>query len=142
MMKKINLKDFSFIILGIGLGIIFASIAFYFNPTIKYKDYSKEEIISKYEEMVLTDMRNKESKSTTKNENDITKKTVKSFKIEKGESSGVIIQRLYNEGIISDKEEFIDKVNERNVSKKFQYGEYKIQLPIDYNELIDLIIVK
>ena len=43
----LNRYRFPFLLLGIGIGIILTNTIYAFNPSIKYRDYSREEIIAK-----------------------------------------------------------------------------------------------
>lgn len=146
-MKKIKLWDLAILLLGLGIGIILSVSIFYYNPTVKYKEYSDKQIIEKYTEIKLKEQRKKEKdksyniKKEEKNDREINNKEIE-FTIEKGESISGIIDNLYKSKIIDNKNSFLDRLKVREATGKIQYGTYKINLPIAYDELIDKIIIK
>ncbi|MBS4535449.1 hypothetical protein GOQ29_07425 [Clostridium sp. D2Q-14] len=148
-MQKIKITDVAILFLGMGIGIIFTAIVFYFNPKIEYKEYTDEEIVSKYTEIKLKDDRehsnsldNNQKEDSKHNKEQKEEKKIKKLVIDKGESINDIIDKLYELHIIDNKESFLDRLKERKATQKIEYGKYEIEIPISYDEIIDEIILK
>jgi uncharacterized membrane protein YhiD involved in acid resistance len=75
----------------------------------------------------------------SKNEKDNDSKEYVLFKVHKGERSEEIIDRLFKEGIINDKESFIKLVAKKNVGRYFVYGEFKLYKGMDYETIIKVL---
>jgi len=148
MLKKIRVWDISILFLGIGIGIILSVAIFYYNPVVKYREYSDDQIVEKYTEIKLKEQRENEKNNNKNNKKKDEKKNMEDsitkleFNIEKGQSLDAIINNLYNKEVIDNKESFLDRLKVREVTGKIQYGTYNIELPIDYDDLIDKIIIK
>ncbi|EOD01359.1 endolytic transglycosylase MltG [Caldisalinibacter kiritimatiensis] len=148
------------LILGFGLGMITTSIINLLYPTVKYKQYTEEEIKEMAKELGMVEI--KDVKTLYKNQNDSEKDEKESknlnknkatdekakeeenkqyivFRIEKGEVSEGIIERLYSNNIIKDKEEFNRLVIEKNAEKRFIYGVYKLKKNMDCEEVLDIL---
>lgn len=151
-MKKIRITDLAVLLLGVGIGIILTSSILYFNPRIEYKEYTDEEIVSKYTEIKLKNERKASNSKEDNNKNKVNdleeeneqqeEKKIKEMVINEGESIKDIIDRLYELNIIDNKEKFLDRLKERKSTQKIQYGEYDIEIPINYDEIIDEITIK
>ncbi|MBS4540128.1 hypothetical protein GOQ27_16740 [Clostridium sp. D2Q-11] len=148
-MKKFKTTDIAILLLGLGSGIILTASIFYYNPTIQYKEYTDEEIVAKYTEIKLRDERknesledNNEDESKDKTEDMEEEAKEVKFIINKGETITEIIDRLYELNIIESKESFLDRLKVREATGKIQYGEFDIELPISYDELINKLISK
>lgn len=145
-MKKTNLWDLGILLLGVGIGIIISVSIFYYNPIVKYKEYSNDQIIEKYTEIMLKSQREEEkNKSNIKKENNKEEKSTNKeveFIIDEGESLDSIVDNLYKSKIIDNKSTFLDRLKVTKATEKIQYGKYKINTPITYDNLIDKIIIK
>lgn len=148
-MKKIKIIDLAILLLGVGIGVVLTSGIFYYNPNIKYKTYTDEQILAKATEIQLRDSRKKEetdksdAKANSNDKNNEEKKSKKvKFIIEQGESIDEIINRLYELEIIDNKESFLDRLKVREATQKIHFGEYEFELSTNYDDIIDKLIDK
>lgn len=61
------------------------------------------------------------------------------FKVERGDSSEIVIENLFKANIINSKKEFVKKIVERDAERKIHYGKFKIPVGVDYDTLIDIL---
>ncbi len=155
-MNTHNKAIIGYVLLGFGIGILMTTSLFYFNPIIRYETLTEDEIKQKASELgmyelhsVIDDCEDKEvnlelNKSIQNKEDKALEEqdSIMDFEIKQGENTEIIIERLFEKGIIEDKDEFLDLVKKQNVEKKFQYGKYKINKGISYNELLNIITVE
>lgn len=128
-----------YILFGVGIGIIVTSIFFILNPHVKYKEYSNEEIIEKATELGMVTV--KESLDKNK-ENDIEfeEMTVgKKVTISSGQSLIEIANNLLENGIIEDKQEFVQFVLDNKMEKRLLPGDYILQSNLSYNTIMKTI---
>ncbi len=145
-MKKSN---FIFIVLGIGIGIILTSIIFYFNPLIKYKEYTDEQIIKKAEELgmvFIKDNIDSEHEEIKPKEKDFDKKakskkknSVIKVEISAGDSSIDVAEKLLDLGIIEDKVEFVQFLMDKNMDKKLRPGTYELKPNLSYSTILKIL---
>ena len=64
------------------------------------------------------------------------------FTIEGGESSRVVIERLAQQGLVSDAYAFNKYVNDRGIDNNLQNGTFKIKKGISEEELANLLVTK
>ncbi|WP_427340499.1 endolytic transglycosylase MltG [Caloranaerobacter sp. DY30410] len=134
-------------VMFISAGIIMAS-----KPNVKYIDYTDEEIKRRARELGMVDIKEIIEKNQSKNEEnkDVSKKTeerekvkeekdVVLFEIKKGESSESIIERLFKEGLIADKNEFAKAVFLKKAERRFKYGVFELKKGMDYETIIDVL---
>lgn len=152
---KINKMNKLFLVLGVGIGLVISSLLNMAYPRIKYEPYTEAQIIEKAKELgmvsikeaitkndeetvetAITDLNIEEDTTTNEDEQ------IVGFVINKGDNSEQIAQKLFEAGIIKDREKFIDKIIEKNVQKKFQYGVYELKIDMDYESLIKLLTRK
>lgn len=145
-----------FLILGVGIGLVISSLLNMAYPKIKYEPYTEAQIIEKAKELGMVSLKEAITKNDEETvETDITDLDLEEemattnedmqmveFIINKGDNSERIAQKLFEAGIIKDREKFIDKVIEKNVQKKFQYGIYELKIDMDYELLIELLTGK
>lgn len=165
---KIDKKNMYFLLLGIGAGMLLTSLLNIVNPRTEYVQYTDEQIKQKATELGMVSIKdviseNKELKeeiSSVKSqteeipgEDDSINKALEadedkqqheeteviSFVIDKGENSEEIVDKLYDKGIIDDKEAFSDLIIEKGVQRRFIYGKYEIIKGIDYESLIGML---
>lgn len=128
-----------YILFGVGIGIIVTSIFFILNPHVKYKEYSNEEIIEKATELGMVTV--KESLDKNK-ENDIEFEEMtigKKVTISSGQSLIEIANNLLENGIIEDKQEFVQFVLDNKMEKRLLPGDYILQSNLSYNTIMKTI---
>ncbi|HHY77102.1 MAG TPA: endolytic transglycosylase MltG [Clostridiales bacterium] len=147
-MKTYDIKS---IMLGIGLGLVIASILninIYGNFGNSISDdvlkteatkrgfiiYNPEDIINKK----TIDSNNGDNKSKTNNyeNNDEIK-----IQIMKGYDALETAKVLFNNGLIKDIPEFVHRLEEKNKDKKIQYGTYIIKNGTSYDDIIEIITI-
>lgn len=148
-----------FLVLGIGIGLLVSSLLNMAYPKIKYEDYSEEQIVEKAKELGMVSikeaisMKERKSEETDVNEEvadpiiednypEEEDKHPIEFVINKGDNSEEIVDKLFEKGIIKDKEDFIKKIIEDNLQRKFKYGIYELEPEMDYESLIKVLIGK
>lgn len=155
-----------FLILGIGIGLLVSSLLNMAYPKIEYVSYSEEQIIEKARELGMVSLKevlkindedkDEEEKNENNEINEINEEesntdefnteeleedndnTVE-FVINKGENSEEIINRLYEKGIITDKDTFSKEVIEKNLQKRFIYGVYELEYGMDHETLLKIL---
>ncbi|SDZ05981.1 YceG-like family protein [Proteiniborus ethanoligenes] len=156
-----------FLLLGIGIGFVIASLLNIAYPKIKYTSYTDEQVIEKARELGMVSLKEAISQSQDSveknneddeekiidekletiieedlNDNDTNAEAVAEenetikFVISKGQNSEEIINKLFEAGIINDKEVFTNLAIERNVQKKFNYGTFQLNKNMEYDLLI------
>ncbi|WP_352418447.1 hypothetical protein [Proteiniborus sp.] len=141
-----------FLILGIGIGLLVSSMLNIAYPKTKYISYTETQIIEKARELGMVSLKesiiekeekNLETSNKTSNDSDFVedKRTIE-FIINKGDNSEEIVDKLFKEGIIEDKEEFTKKVIDNDIQKKFKYGVYELETKMEYDFLIEVLTGK
>lgn len=149
-----------FLILGIGIGLLVASFLNIAYPRTKYISYTDTQIIEKARELGMVPLKEAISKKQVSNEGkkevieeivedskDLEKEAdlaeennhIVEFVINKGDNSEQIINKLFDEGIISDKDEFTKTIIERNLQKKFKYGVFELEIEMEHDSLIKIL---
>lgn len=132
----LNRYRFQFLLLGIGIGIILTNTIYIFNPYIKYRDYSKEEIIAEATDLGMVFVKDNidiySEKEKEKNEE------IK-FIIESGDSLEKVSKGLYELGIIDDAEKFHKFVKDKKMDKKLRVGTYTLSPNLDYETIINML---
>lgn len=104
-------KNFFYISLGIGIGIILTSFIFTLKPKIKYKDYSDEEIRGRAKKLGMVPIKEKIEPSREKEKEKEKAKEKKeekvSFYIESEDTLTSVTNNLFEKKLISNKEDFI-----------------------------------
>ncbi|WIV11272.1 hypothetical protein [Proteiniborus sp. MB09-C3] len=143
-----------FLILGIGIGFLISSLLNIAYPKTEYISYTEAQIIEKARELGMISLKEAISKDDEKtpeytsndSEKDATPaeedKHVIEFVINKGDNSEQIVDKLFEEGIIKDKEGFIEKIKEKSLQRKFKYGVYELELEMDHESLIKTLTGK
>lgn len=155
-MNRDNKMIVFLVILGFGLGIIISSVINSVYPIVKYKEYSEQKIIEEAKKLGMIEKEEYEKlyKKIAENESvkeevvensevarDVDEKYL-TIRINKDETSEMIVASLYEEGIIRDKKEFIEVIINKNVEKKLKYGVFKIKENQTYDEIIDILCGK
>ncbi|SHH56411.1 YceG-like family protein [Caloranaerobacter azorensis DSM 13643] len=135
-----------------GTMFISAGIAMVSKPNVKYIDYTDEEIKRRARELGMVDIKEViEKNQSKKEENKDTSNKVEEkvkvekdkdivlFEIKKGESSENVIERLFKEGVILDKNEFAKAVFLKKAERRFKYGVFELKKGMDYNTIIDIL---
>ena len=142
-MKLHNIKG---IILGIGIGLVLSSVI-NINERTLTDDYIKAEA-SKRGYMIVNpkDLITKE-KTIEGNynseliENKQSSKEIEEirFDIIKGYNSYETAKVLLDNGLIANKDEFLDRLHEKKKEDKIQYGSFVLVKGLNYDEIIDII---
>ncbi|NMA86109.1 MAG: endolytic transglycosylase MltG [Tissierellia bacterium] len=147
MSDKIKLP---YLLLGLGIGIIITNLIYSFNPSVEYREYTEEEIISQAKELGMVFV--KDSISTSTN-TDLPEEKVDSTKIieeteeelilivESGDTLEKVSNKLFELGVIENGEDFHKYAKERKLEKKIRIGTYTLESNMDY-ETITKIITK
>lgn len=147
-----------YLLLGIGLGIIItSSLNIVFNKSEKI-EYTDEEIkekakslgmISIKENIEKNEKEKKEQESETKAETETEvieeleqneESLSKSILITSEDTATTIIEKLANEGIIGNQDEFKELVIKFNLQKKFIAGTYDININTSYEDILKQLI--
>lgn len=155
----INKKNMYFLLLGIGIGMLVTSLLNMIYPEVKHTQYTDEQIKQRATELGMVSLKDvineneKEKEMAAKEKNDDNaaatnenkqkqeSETV-SFIIRKGDTSEEIVEGLYEQKIITDKEKLMDVIIQKNAQRRFDYGKYDIQKGIDYEALVEILTKK
>lgn len=154
-------KKFSYLMLGLGIGIILTNFIHSINPKVEYVQLSDEDIIEratdlgmvfikdvidvdKPEEdgMLLEDEKKDEQEVSTQSDevdDEMEEFEEVVFKINEGQSLITISKNLLDAGLIDDVDGFIEFVKEREMDKRFRVGTYKLNNGMDYETLLDIL---
>ena len=126
--------------MGLGIGIILTSTIYTLNPNVKYKEYTEEEIIAAATDLgmifvkdSIDTSRDKDLKQEEKEEKEII------LVVEAGDNSEQVFDKLFQLGVILDKEDFSKYAKEKNVEKRIRIGTYKLDLNMDYDTIISIL---
>lgn len=133
----------SFLLLGLGIGIILTNFVYYMVPNVEYRDLTDEEIVERAKELGMVFIKDaievnssKDSVPTEAESEEIV------FKIEKGETLEIISDNLYNAGLIDDKDRFINYAEEKGMARSFRTGTYYLTKGMDYETLLKTLTNK
>ena len=135
---KRNVYNF-YILLGVGIRIIITSVFFLLNPKVQYKEYSNEEIMEKATELGMVTI--KESLSTN-NEKNIKEEEIQKemkFSIKSGQQLVEIANNLFESGIIEDKQEFIQFIEDKKMDKRLRPGDYVLNRNLSYTTIMKIL---
>ncbi|WP_069650778.1 endolytic transglycosylase MltG [Caloranaerobacter ferrireducens] len=134
-------------VMFISAGIIMAA-----KPNVKYIDYTDEEIKRRARELGMVDIKeiieknqskneeNKDTSNKTKEKEEVKEeKDIVLFEIKKGETSESVVERLFKEGLIADKDEFAKVVFLKKAERRFKYGVFELKKDMDYETIIDIL---
>ncbi len=147
-----------FLVLGLGIGLLISSLLNIAYPKIKYIPYTDSQIIEKARELGMVPLKEAISNSNSNNEEEIAatsstdsgkndnpaeeKNHTVEFVINKGDNSERIVNKLFEEGIIKDKEEFTKKIVEKELQRKFKHGVYELKIDMEYDSIIKILTGK
>ncbi len=127
----------SFLLLGLGIGIILTNFVYYMVPNVEYRDLTDEEIVERAKELGMVFIKDaievNSSKDSVPTEAELEEIV---FKIEKGETLEIISDNLYNAGLIDDKDRFINYAEEKGMARSFRTGTYYLTKGMDYETLL------
>ncbi len=153
----------SYILLGLGIGILLTNFIYYIRPNVEYRNLSDDEIIEKAKDLgmvfvkdtIQIDKYNEENIDETikekeedyidefkeEEEKDYVAEPKEEilFKIEEGQNLKTIATNLYNIGLIDDTNSFISFCKEKNITTLFRVGTYKLTKGMDYETLIKIL---
>lgn len=150
-------KSLSFLLLGLGIGIILTNLIYYVNPKIEYQNLSDEEIVEKAKELGMVFLKDsiqidniKEETShieedytdESKEEQVEEEQTEVEFKILQGQSLETIAENLYSAGLIDDVYGFVNYCKEKGMTRRFRVGTYNLVSGMDYEALLTTLIKK
>lgn len=140
----INKHKFLFILLGIGIGIVFTNIIYSMNPNIEYRELSEEEIIDKARELGMVFIKDNIDISKKKEDIENTGEEEKTEEIEivveYGESLAEVSKKLFQAGLIDDIDSFIDFGKDIGIEKHLRVGTYMISPKVDYETLVKVLM--
>lgn len=126
-----------FILLGIGIGIILTNMIYTFNPNIKYKDHSEEEIVALATDLGMVFIKDSiDTSPKTKEPENSEEKQKLEFVIKYGDTLEKVSNGLFELGIINDVEEFQKFAKNEKVDRKLRVGTYKFLPNSDYETII------
>lgn len=136
-MKKFHIKN---ILLGMGIGVVLASLTGIIYSAGMEPEMSKEEIIARARqygmisssEMIKID----EAKDTEPIE--VEKKQV-SITIEMGDSSEAVAKKLFEKGLIDSIDSFLNELDSMNLESSIQGGKYTIEEGTDNSTIVRTI---
>lgn len=135
----------TYLLLGIGIGIILASTLYSFYPKIEYRDLSDDIIIEKARKLGMVgikesiDVGNYKDKITETNNNLESKEEYIEIVVEKGDNLIDIANNLFKLGLIDNIDEFILLAEDKMVDKNFIYGTYRIKFNTSYSTIINIL---
>lgn len=140
MFNKFRLAFFT---LGLGLGIILTNALYTFNPTIEYRDYSKEEIVSLAKDLGMVFLKESIETSPKSTENQVEVREENRGEIilvvEEGDTLAKVAKNLYDLGVIENEEDFQQYGREKRLEKRIRVGTYKLEKNMDYESLIKIL---
>jgi|GEM_PF-628173 len=154
-MGKVKL---SFLLLGLGIGIILTNFIYSVSPKVEYRDLTEEEIVDRAKELGMVYIKDTIEVNSPKEipeDNNIPVETEQEieteieiepenivFKIKNGEALETIAKNLYNAGLIDDINEFINYAKEKGLSKSLRVGTYNLNSDMDYETLVMILTKK
>lgn len=144
-MGKVKL---SFLLLGLGIGIILTNFIYYMVPKVEYRDLANEEVVERAKELGMVFLKDTIEVNSSEENNIPVEKEVEEepedivFKIEKGETSDTIAENLYNVGLIDDIDGFVKYIEEKGMTKSFRVGTYNLNSDMNYKTLVMILTKK
>ncbi|NLW22722.1 MAG: endolytic transglycosylase MltG [Tissierellia bacterium] len=156
---------FPFLLLGIGIGVIFTNIIYTFFPNTEYREYTEAEIIEKATEMgmvfvkdsielskkgeeqvkevILEDVEEKtESKEVLEELDDRERIEEVEIEVVYGDSLIKVARKLHQAGIIDNIDEFVQFAKNKGVDRKLRVGIFKLSPGLDYETIIKILLKK
>lgn len=141
-----KISKITYLVLGLGIGIIISSTFYSFYPRIKQVELSDDIIIQRaielgmvsLKESINTDQIVKE-KIELENEEVSKDELYIKIKIEKGDILKDVAEKLFSLNLIDNKEEFILLAEDKMVDKLFAYGTYDIKMNTSYSTIIKIL---
>lgn len=157
-----NKKYITYLILGLGLGIIITNILHSAYPKVQLVEVNDDTIIERARELGMVPVKEsikigkdteeakdkeleevledvlEEIEEEIEDEN-VEEKIEIEIEIERGANLTGIATYLYEIGLIEDKDEFTKLVRANDLSSKIDYGDYKIKKGSSYSEIIKLL---
>ena len=155
-------KYITYLILGLGLGIIITNILYSAYPKVELVELNDDVIVERARELGMVpvkesiklgkDIEDPEYKGSEEVEEEVIK-LEESEEVEKGEIINeeieIVIERganlteiaiyLYEIGVIENKDDFADVVRANNLSGKIDYGYYNIKKDSSNYEIIEIL---
>lgn len=142
----------SYMVLGLGIGIVFTNILSYLNPRIEYRELTDGEIIEMAEGLGMVSLKDKIKLDTKEGPKGKESSPIGeaedlgvepfNLEIEEGDNLSDIAEKLEEESLIDNREKFKARVKERELSKAIRYGSYKIDKDANFDEIINIITWK
>lgn len=150
----------TYLLLGIGIGIILASTLYSFFPKIEYVNLSDDIIIEKARELGMVSLKESielenidelneedtveviENNSTGEyTETDVKNETKEGIEIivERGLGLTEVARMLYNANLIEDVNEFVLFVREKRLDRKIRTGPHIIKPNSSYDEILEIL---
>lgn len=133
-----NKTKFSYIILGLGIGILLTSIIYIFNPVVEYRDYSEEEIVELASELGMVFIKESIDTSDIKKRSNEKQEKV-TIIVEEGDSLGDVSIKLFELELIDSAERFHDYAKEKGMEKKIRVGIYELTPYQSYDDILDIL---
>ncbi|SCL95623.1 hypothetical protein [Sporanaerobacter sp. PP17-6a] len=133
MTKKIY---FFYILIGIGIGIIFSTFIFKLNPIVEDRQYSDDEIIEKAKELGMVFVKeNIDVKPSSKEE-------YSSFVVKNGDTLIDISNNLFKKGFVDDPDEFTQFVKDKGLERKIAPEKYELKKNLSYTTILKILTEK
>lgn len=142
MEKKIKL---SYLLLGLGIGILVTSTLYSIFPKTKYIDLDNDIIIEKAKDLGMVSLKEsikiRESTDTINDpkEKDITEVEFIDFVVNKGDTLENIANKLFEKNLIEDIDEFIFLAEDKKLDTKLNYGTFRIKNNTSYSSIIKIL---
>ncbi|MDR7856442.1 hypothetical protein [Tissierella sp.] len=156
MLKKTKI---TYLILGMGIGIIITSTLYSLYPQISYIELEDEIIIERARELGMVNLKesiktenfeaaiDKEetldqtgSEANLEEETELEEKTEEiEITIESGLTLTNVATKLYDAGLIEDKDDFISFVKNKKLQGKIISAKYKITSNSSYDEIVEML---
>lgn len=143
MEKKIKL---TYLLLGLGIGILFTSTLYSIFPNIEYIELDDDIIIEKARDLGMVSLKDSIDLEKPPNDKDDSEvgddhKVIEYVDcvVEKGDTLEDVASKLYELNLIDDKEEFILFTEDKNLDKKFNYGTFQIKYNTSYSTIIKIL---
>lgn len=146
-----NKNKILYLILGIGIGMIVTNILHSFYPKLEYIELSDDTIIERARDLGMVNLKKgikiEKEIVDNKDEGEVIKEVEKlkveeleeEIVVESGSGLTTVAIKLYNAGLIDNKDEFIWFVKDEKLDKKIITGIYKIKHNSPYSEIIKIL---
>jgi len=127
---------FFYILIGIGIGIIFSTFIFKLNPIVEDRQYSDDEIIEKAKELGMVFVKeNIDVKPSSKEE-------YSSFIVGKEDTLTDVSNNLFKKGLIDDPKEFTQFVEDKGLDKNIISKKYELKKNLSYTTILRILTEK